>query len=180
MEQLTTPARLSGWPRAGILAVVAAGLACLLLSSPAPVMADSDVAVSVHFVEPIAPDIRADDCFLGLDGFCGTGMVFPFGRATETIQFGAGCGGSCDLRTIYLAAGTLVLDEVASDGVCHGACIPNPALPQFASLIDTVVDGTGIFAGASGTLTGRVDLAGHTLPAGESQIRLTGVISLAG
>jgi len=70
-----------------------------------------------------------------------------------------------------------VLDEVFGDDGCHGDCIPNPAFPQSGTLTDTVVDGTGIFEGATGTLTGEVNVSGHTLPAGQSQVRLSGTLS---
>jgi hypothetical protein len=41
----------------------------------------------------------------------------PFGRAAETIQFGgAGCNGGCDLRSIHLPGGTLILAERSFDG----------------------------------------------------------------
>ena len=42
---------------------------------------------------------------LGLpqDGFCGNGIVVPYGHETEMIAFGAGSGGACDLRTVNVA-----------------------------------------------------------------------------
>jgi hypothetical protein len=46
----------------------------------------------------------------------------PIGQATETVVFGAGCGGTCDLRTIYLPGGSLIAEETASDVTC-------PAVP---------------------------------------------------
>ncbi len=162
--------------------VVSALLGCIavvLLAAPMAVAASSTYQVKAHFVEPIAPDIHRDDCGLGLDGFCGTGSLTPFGRVTETIVFGAGCGGACDLRTIVLDGGTLVLEETYAFGGCRGVCISNPALPQTGLLTGVIVGGTGFFEGATGTLTGTVELSGHTLPAGEAQIRLTGTITTA-
>jgi hypothetical protein len=41
--------------------------------------------------------------------------VIPLGHAAETIEFGAGCGGSCDLRTINLAGGSIFIEETFSD-----------------------------------------------------------------
>jgi hypothetical protein len=99
----------------------------------------------------------------------------PYGRATETIEFGAGCGGTCDLRTITLAEGTLVLDETFSNPQCPGACKSHGFGPFSGTLTD-VVNGdlsSGIFAGATGTLTGTVSGAGAS-----TKIALSGTITL--
>jgi hypothetical protein len=160
------------------LALAGGVLTAMLLGIPSMAVGASSYAVSMHLVEPIAPNLHDDDCSLafGDGGFCGTGLVVPFGRATETIAFGGGCGGSCDRRTLLMARGSLVLDELFTNGECRGACIPNPALPQTGFLEDTVIGGTGMFAGATGALTGQVTGAGHTLPAGESQVFLSGTV----
>jgi hypothetical protein len=50
----------------------------------------------------------SDNHMLGFpDASCGTGEVIPLGQATENLPFEGGCGGTCDLRTIYLAGGSL-------------------------------------------------------------------------
>src|SRR5256885_14690101 len=59
--------------------------------------------VSMTFAEPIHPSIT---CPGFPDVSCGKGEVTPLGQATEILVFGAGCGGSCDLRTINLAGGS--------------------------------------------------------------------------
>lgn len=135
--------------------------------------ATTSIPVKMTFTEPIVPGI-VKGCSVAPDGFCGSGQVIPLGRATETIAFGGGCGGSCDLRTIYLKSGTIVLDETFSDGSCPGACQPNPAEPDSGLLNDVIVGGTGAFEGASGTLSGSVNAAGP-----QSTIKLTGTIVLA-
>ena len=56
------------------------------------------------------PDINSG-CAVFPDGFCGSGVVIPFGHATETILFGGTCGGNCDFRTINLAGGSIFLGE---------------------------------------------------------------------
>jgi len=151
--------------------------ATMLLSGAASVAATTDYRVNAHFIEPTAPSLR--DCAVA-DGFCGTGRLAPFGQATETIDFGAGCGGGCDVRTITVASGTLELDETFSNPACPGACRQNPASPVSGALTDIVVGGTGIFAGATGTLTGQVRAEGDSIPAGVSQVDLSGTITLAG
>jgi hypothetical protein len=78
--------------------------ATLVMAAPANAADGTTVtqSVSMTFAEPIHPS-------LGCPGFpdvaCGSGEVIPLGRATELLVFGAGCGGTCDLRTISLAGG---------------------------------------------------------------------------
>jgi hypothetical protein len=100
--------------------------------------------------------------------------VIPFGLAAETIDFGAGCGGACDLRTINLAEGSLILEETFSNAQCRGTCQPNPAEPVSGTLTDVIIGGTGIFEGAAGTLAGSVKAAGK-----QSQVKLSGTITLS-
>ena len=135
---------------------------------------DTRVSVSMTFTEPVAPAIKSGDCPVSPEGFCGTGEVIPFGQAAETIDFGAGCGGVCDFRTINLAEGSIFLEETFDNGVCRGSCQANPAEPVTGTLTDVIVGGTGIFQGATGTLAGSVKAAGR-----QSQVKLAGTITLA-
>ena len=163
-----------------VVAVAVALAVAALMSAPrlAHAAAATGYAVDAHFVEPIAPSLRGD-CPVA-DGFCGSGRLAPFGRATETIAFGAGCGGACDMRTITVSSGTLVLEETFSDPACPGSCRPNPASPVSGAVTDVVAGGTGVFAGATGLLTGQVRAAGDSIPAGESQVNLNGTVTLPG
>ena len=149
------------------------------MASPATTSASTTYAVTAHFAEVIAPSIHHVDCPVAPEGFCGSGQVLPFGRVTETIAFGAGCGGGCDLRTVFLAQGTLMFDETFSDFACPGACRSRAGSPVSGSLTDVVIGGTGVFTGATGTLTGTVKASGgEGIPVGESQVHLTGSITL--
>lgn len=133
----------------------------------------STVDVKASFTEGIAKQFG---CSVQPAGNCGAGNVLPFGSATETILFGAACGGNCDLRTITVAQGTLMLDETFSSPTCPGACKigHGRAGHQFSgTLTDVVVDGSGIFTNASGTLTGSVKSAGASI-----QILLSGPLTL--
>ena len=132
----------------------------------------TNVSVSMSFTEPIHQDIKSG-CPVFPDGFCGTGIVVPFGHATESILFGGACGGNCDFRTVNVAGGSIYLDEFFSNGICPGSCHPNPAEPGAGTLTDVVVGGTGMFAGASGNVSGRVYAAGP-----QSAIKLSGTITL--
>ena len=131
------------------------------------------IPFKVTFTEPIIPAVKTGDCAVFPEGFCGMGQVIPFGQATETIEFEApACGGACDFRTINLAEGSIFIEETFSDPECPGACQPNRAEPSSGTLTDVIVGGTGIFEGATGTLTGTVRAAGP-----QSQIKLSGSIS---
>jgi hypothetical protein len=128
----------------------------------------------------VAPAFKGGDCPVFPEGFCGSGEVIPFGHASESIDFGAGCGGSCDLRTIYLAQGWIFIEETFSDGTCRGSCHPSPVFPGSGSLSDVIVGGTGTFDGATGELSGTVRAAvGGSKPIGQSQVKLSGTITLA-
>jgi hypothetical protein len=129
------------------------------------------VSVSMSFTEPVVQNIRSG-CPIQ-DGFCGMGVVVPFGHATETIEFGGACGGNCDFRTVNLAGGSVYMDEFEGGGTCPGSCQPNRAEPGSGFGTDEVVGGTGIFTGASGNLNGSVTFAG---PA--NAVKITGTITL--
>jgi hypothetical protein len=153
--------------------------AIVAMASAGPASASTTYAVTAHFAETIAPAMHHVDCQVGPEGFCGSGQVLPFGRATETIQFGAGCGGGCDLRTVMLPQGTLVFDETFSDFACAGACRSTAGQPVSGSLTDVVIGGTRAFTGATGTLTGTVKASGgEFIPVGESQVHVRGSITL--
>jgi hypothetical protein len=119
------------------------------------------------------PDINSG-CIVPLGGLvCGHGQVIPYGQATETIAFGGGCGGGCDLRTITLAGGSITLNETLSNVACPGACRPNPSEPISGALTDVVAGGTGEFSGASGNVNGSVTAAGKV-----AVIKLSGTVTL--
>ena len=160
MKRLLTPLLASG---------------ALLLLSPAfasQAMAATTTSASMTLVEAFVPDTTSG-CFVPEHRLCGHGQVIPYGQATETIVFGGGCGGSCDLRTITLAGGSITLQETLSNVICPGACKPNPSFPFSGTLTDVVAAGTGEFSGASGNLSGSVTTAGAV-----AVIHLSGTITL--
>jgi hypothetical protein len=154
--------------------LLAAG--ALLLLSPvlaSPARAATTTSASMTLVEAIVPESNSG-CPLQLGHFlCGHGQVIPYGQATETIAFGGGCGGGCDLRTITLAGGSLTLEETFSNPICPGACQPNPSAPFSGTLTDVVAGGTGEFSGAGGNFSGEVTTAGAV-----AVIKLSGTITL--
>jgi hypothetical protein len=156
-----------------LLAVVAFLAASLTAVSAAT--ADTTQYVTVTFTEPVHP--ASTSCPNFPDSSCGSGEVIPLGHATDTVIFGAGCGGTCDQRTVYLAGGTLVMDETFSDPACHYTCKPGPLEVVSGNLTSVVVDGTGVYEGASGTLTGTAHFSiSNARPAGVSIVHLSGII----
>jgi hypothetical protein len=133
--------------------------------------------VSMTFAEPIHPSIT---CPGFPDVSCGTGQVIPLGQATEIVMFGAGCGGTCDLRTINLTGGSLIAEETSSDVKCPAVpvdCRPGPMEVGSATVTDTLIAGTGTYEGATGTLSGTIRLEGsNARPAGTSTVKLSGAI----
>jgi hypothetical protein len=163
------------------------GLAAVSLVFVCQAAAATDIPVSMSFTEPIVPNIE-QGCPVfsftdnGFAGFCGNGVVLPFGHANETIQFGQGIdcvantGSSpCDLRTINLPEGTIISDELNPTGSCPGICQPNRAEPGRGLLLDTIIPGqsTGIFSGTTGTFDGTVTFAGPS-----NTLHFTGTITL--
>jgi hypothetical protein len=131
--------------------------------------------VSMTFAEPIHPSIT---CPGFPDVSCGSGEVVPLGQASEIVVFGAGCGGACDLRTIYLSGGSLIFEETVTGGSCPGGvCRPGPLELGRGDITDVLVNGTGLYQGATGSLTGTVKLEGsNARPAGTSVVKLSGTI----
>ena len=155
-------------------------VASLSLALAIPANAASTLSVSMTFAEAAHPDY-VSGCPVFPEGFCGRGQVIPFGQATEMISFGGGCAGSCDLRTITLSSGDqLVLEETFVGGVCpSGSCHHGPVEGGGTGIVtDVVIDGNGVFFGASGTLMGTVRGAtSNARPAGASSVKLSGMLA---
>ena len=159
-----------------VLVVVSVG-SLVMLAPAATAWANTTTFISATFSEPAQVDFHTG-CAVFPDGFCGRGEVVPFGQATETIVFGAGCGGTCDLRTITLAEGQLFVEETAVSNCLRDSChIHGPIEVVGGTLTDVAVGGTGLFEGATGELTGTVRGAvSNARPAGASTVRLSGTI----
>jgi hypothetical protein len=153
------------------LAVVMGSL-LLAISLTSVARASTTQPVRMTFIEPAVDE----DCSIS-DGFCGGGRIIPLGPATETIEFSAGCAGTCDRRTIDLAGGSIVIDETFSNPVCPGIC-QTPGGPRelmvSGDLTDVIIGGTGVFEGSTGTLVGTVRAEKAV-----SQVKLSGTITPA-
>jgi len=142
-----------------LLLLLLAPVVVVVLALASQAIANTTVSVRMTFTEPIVQNIEGG-CPVLPNGGCGNGAVVPFGHATETIVGGGACGGDCDFRTVNIAGGSIYMDESLSNPACPGSCQPNPAEPFSGTLTDVIVGGTGIFAGATGTLSGSVSANG--------------------
>jgi hypothetical protein len=151
----------------GLLAVA------LVLTSQA--VAATTVPVRMTLAEPLKAGTPGNSVCpdIGIAVNCGSGEVLPFGHATEEVNIGV-CGDTCNIREIDLAQGSIVLLETVTNFSCPGVCGSRSfSPPGTISIDDVVIGGTGIFAGATGTLSGTVGVGGWG-----GVVQLTGTITL--
>jgi len=157
------------------LILITAAIVAVSAALASQTAANTTQSVSMTFAEPVHPSAR--ECPGFPDAACGSGEVIPLGQSTETLQFGGGCGGSCDLRTINLADGSLILEETVTDPTCPHVCRPGPLELGRGTANDVVIGGTGMYEGATGELTGTIIAAiSNERPAGTSIVQLSGTI----
>jgi hypothetical protein len=141
--------------------------ACLVVTVPA--MAETTVAYQATFVENGAGQVT---CPLGTS--CGSATISGFGHvAYQTIVFNA-CGTNCNIRTIVFDDGsTLLIQESVIGTVSPGSSAKAGAnAPIFLEISQTILGGTGIFEGATGSGTGRVNTVADAI------IHTSGTITL--
>jgi hypothetical protein len=139
--------------------------------------ASTTVAFQATFPEQFGgPNHSPFSCAPGTS--CGSGQVTGLGQAQNVIVFGA-CGPNCSVRTLTFSDGsTIVLHESFSNFQTPGSSGNAPGQlvgygnPFTLDLSDTIVGGTGRFAGASGTASGQVTQAGGT-----AIIKLSGTVT---
>jgi hypothetical protein len=98
-------------------------------------------------------------------GSCGSATITGLGHvALQCVAFDA-CGTNCEVRTIDFGDGnTLVMHESIVGVITPGNSSSAGAnAPQWFEITQTIVGGTGEFAGASGSGTGRVNLAANAV-----------------
>jgi hypothetical protein len=94
-------------------------------------------------------------------GSCGSATISEIGHvAFQCVAFNA-CGPNCEVRTItFDDDSTLVMHESIVGVISPGnSATAGTNAPQFLEITQTIVGGTGRFAGATGSGTGRVNLA---------------------
>ena len=151
------------------------GLLAISLVLVAQAIAATTVSVTMTLAEPLKAGTPGNSVCpdIGIAVNCGSGEVRPFGHATEEVNIGV-CGDTCNIREIDLAQGSIILQEQVTDFSCPGVCGSQSfGPPGTISLADVVIGGTGIFAGATGTLNGTVRVGGWG-----GVVKLTGTITL--
>ena len=108
-------------------------------------------------------------------GSCGSATISELGHvAYQCVAFDA-CGPNCEVRTITFDDGSTLLIHESIVGVISpgNSAAAGANAPQFLDITQTIVGGTGKFAGATGRGTGRVNLAANAI------ITASGTITLA-
>lgn len=135
----------------------------------APAMAETTRAYQATFVENAGGQAT---CPPGTS--CGSATISGFGHvAYQSIVFNF-CGPNCHIRTITFDDGsTLLIQESVIGTVSPGSSASAGAnAPIFLLISQTILGGTGIFEGATGSGTGRVNLAAAAI------IHASGTITL--
>jgi hypothetical protein len=161
------------------VAIVVAALAASLVAA-LPASAETTVTYQATFVEPYGGPVQSPfSCAPGTS--CGKANISGLGQGTSEIVFNV-CGLGCHVRTVAFEDGsTLVIREEAQgpftspgNSGTHGYIgFGLPGSPQFQEITQTILGGTGAFAGASGSGSGTVTVAG-----GVATIKTSGTITL--
>jgi hypothetical protein len=125
-----------------------------LLVAATPAAAQTTVTYRVTFVENAGGQAT---CPPGTS--CGTANIAGVGHVTtEMIVFNA-CGPNCHLRTITFEDGsTILVRESILNTISPGDSASAGAnAPIFLEISQTIVSGTGVFEGVTGSGTGRVN-----------------------
>ena len=144
-----------------LLGLVTAAFAVVLVSAGLA-SASTTVAWKATFSEPSGGPNHSP--FTCAGDSCGSGEVTGLGQADDVVVFSDPYTFS-DTRTLTFADGsTLVLYETVTNVQTPGNS-GNPRSygnPITADLTDTIVGGTGRFAGATGSASGHLKFAGGT------------------
>jgi hypothetical protein len=153
----------------------------VLVAGAGPASASTTVAWKATLAEPIGGLHQSPfDCPPDSGCASGSGEVIGLGQAQDLVTFFA-CGNACDVRTLTFAdGGTIVMHEVFSNEQTPGnsrhpedpTSRGSYGHPLSGDLNDTIVGGTGRFAGATGIASGTVKVAG-----GIATSRLSGTVT---
>jgi hypothetical protein len=160
------------------LLAVAVASASFAVTSPAT--AETSLYHATFIEAYGGPNASPSVCVPGTS--CGTATVAQLGHGSTEVVFGA-CGVGCQTRLVTFDDGsTLLIIEEGNLADFHspGAAGDHgyigfglPGNPQFLEITQTIVGGTGRLAGATGSATGRVKVAG-----GVAIIAVSGTIIL--
>jgi hypothetical protein len=152
------------------LALASAAVAAALVVA-APVMADTTIRYQATYVEPVGgPNQSPFSCAPGTS--CGSASISGIGQSDHQVVTFNACGIGCHIRTVTFGDGsTLVIQIVDQPGPfaftspgnsgSHGYNgVGLPGNPNFLDFTETILGGTGRFAGATGSGTGTVKVSG--------------------
>jgi hypothetical protein len=145
------------------------GALVVSLTLAAPAAAATTLEYHATFVENGAGQTS---CAPGTS--CGSGTISGLGHvAFQSVAFNA-CGPNCHVRTLTFDDGsTLLIQESVVNVVSPGnSSSAGPNAPQFLEISQTIVGGTGVFAGATGSGIGRVNLAAGAIITASGTITL--------
>lgn len=163
----------------GLVMAIGGAVASFVLATT--VSASPPGTYHATFVEPYGGPMNSPfECDPGTS--CGTANLGQLGHGSSVVQFGA-CGPACQVRTITFDDGSeLVIWEIGDltdfesrgNAGQHGYVgLGLSGNPQFLEITQTIMDGSGRFAGATGSGTGTVKVAG-----GVAIIAASGTITL--
>jgi hypothetical protein len=152
------------------LALALAAVAAVIAAVPAA--ASTTVGYQATYVEPVGgPNQSPFSCAPGTT--CGSVSISGVGRSDDYFATFNVCGFGCHLRTITFDDGSTLLIRVEDQPTgfaftspgnsgSHGyiGFVGQDGNPQFLQIVETIVGGTGRFAGATGSGTGTVALHG--------------------
>jgi hypothetical protein len=162
-----------------LLPVLAALAASLVVAVPAS--ADTTTPYQATFIEPYGGPNESPFSCLPVTS-CGSANISGFGHAPDNVIVFNACGLGCHVRTVTFADGStlLIREEAQGPFTSPGDSGTNgyigfgfPGNPQFQEITQTILGGTGPFAGASGSGSGTVKVAG-----GVAIIKTSGTITL--
>ena len=137
------------------LAIVASATLLFLVT---PALAGTDVGYQATFIE-------IGGLLPGGVGSCGSATISQLGHVAHQCVFFNACGTNCEERTITFSDGSALVIHESIVGVISpgnsGAAGQNA--PQFLQITQTIVGGTGRFAGVTGSGTGIVNLAANAV-----------------
>jgi hypothetical protein len=135
-------------------------LACGALVVPLTLASSATAATTLHYHATFVENGAGQtSCASGTS--CGSGTISGLGHVSfQSIVFNA-CGPNCHIRTITFDDGsTLLIQESVVNMITPGnSSSAGQNAPVFLEISQAILGGTGIFAGATGSGTGRVNLA---------------------
>jgi hypothetical protein len=144
----------------------------LVMGAATTAAAATTILYQATYVEVVGgPNQSPFSCAPGTS--CGSASISGIGQSdNQVVQFNA-CGFGCHLRTVTFGDGSTLLIKVEDQPSGFAFTSPGnsgsngyigfpgrPGNPQFLEIKETIIGGTGDFAGATGSGSGSVTLHG--------------------